>query len=238
MGCQPFDVQLLTSLDSRLDAADIGSTPSETDLDGIPPGEPLPEPPHSEPATTPGDANFIWPRFDWNNQNEDFLDWNFYAYEAIRDLGAPLTSKNPNDILEFCPSYNSLDDSGRKMFWISLIAAMARFESGFNPETRYTEAFRDALGQFIISRGLLQLSIESARGYGCELRAAEDLHDPQINLECTVRILTRWVDRDGVITGKVGVSWRGGARYWSVLRKASTLSSIRSKTSKSNLCKK
>lgn len=230
-GCQGLEVGPMTSKE-LIESPSGLEVPYET-----PPTENTETPdPVSEPS--PGDINFIWPVFDWDNKHEDFLKWNMFTFEATQKFGEGLTTTPPKDILSFCPSYKSLDIMGRRMFWISLFAAMTRFESSFNPDTKYTEAFRDVQGELIVSRGLLQLSIESSLGYGCKLNSAQDLHDPRINLSCAAHILNRWVTRDGVITGKVNGIWRGGARYWAVLRRESILASIQHKTSSSEICKK
>ncbi|NQZ19850.1 MAG: transglycosylase SLT domain-containing protein [Bdellovibrionales bacterium] len=183
------------------------------------------------------DENVEWPGFDWDGKNDDSIKWNEYTLTSIESVGQKLIEKRPSDILSFCPNYDNLNVSGKRMFWISLLAAMARFESSFHPETSYQESFTDSSGQRVVSRGLLQLSIESSLGYRCPLDSAQDLHDPQKNLDCSVRIMNRWIDRDGLITGKNSSgSWRGGARYWSVLRKESTLSAIRRTTRGNEVC--
>jgi len=177
-----------------------------------------------------------WPSFDWDNKHQDYLYWNEVTYEAITDLGSSLISRRPSDINSFCPNYSDLNVDEKTMFWISLLAAMTRYESFYDPDVFFQEGFNDSQGRPIISRGLLQLSVESARGYGCPIPQAEDLHDPKINLECGVKILDRWVGRDGLISGKVSGRWRGGARYWAVLRRASILAKIKAKTSSFEYC--
>jgi hypothetical protein len=196
--------------------------------------EPNPEPVEPDPIV---EKPLMWPEFDWDNKHPNFKDWNQYTFDSIEEVGEHLINKRPDDILTFCPNYDNLNDDGKKIFWISLLAAMTRFESSFNPEARFTEAFTDANGNRVISRGLLQLSIESSLGYRCPLNSAQDLHDPELNLDCAVRIMDRWIDRDGAITFQTSSgAWRGGARYWSVLRKASTLGSIREKTRSNEVC--
>jgi hypothetical protein len=136
----------------------------------------------------------------------------------------------PEDIEEFCPAYSRLARQKQVAFWVYLLSSITQFESNFKPETSYQENFRDANGNYVISRGLLQLSIESGNGYGCAFRSASDVHDPLQNLSCGIRILNRWVSRDKQIAGKSGSAWQGGARYWSVLRTADRVASIKSFT--------
>jgi len=177
---------------------------------------------------------------NWDGKHQDYKKWTAYVYDAVTEYGKDMLASNPDDIKMFCPNYRNLGSEEKKMFWMHLVSSMTEFESGFKPETSYRESFKDNNGNYIISRGLLQLSIESARGYDCTLDDAEDLHSAQKNLECGVRIINRWVRRDGRVAGNVDGTWRGGARYWSVLRKRSGSSShdkIVSKTSSTSICK-
>lgn len=138
---------------------------------------------------------------------------------AISEFGPDLMKVAlPKDYAEFCPNFPNLSHAERRQFYTELGYWMIRYESNFKPETKYTESFDDAQGKPVISRGLFQISIESANGYGCGFKNPEDLHDPQANINCGVRILNRWVGRDGYIGKTVGKSNLGGARYWSVLR--------------------
>jgi hypothetical protein len=115
---------------------------------------------------------------------------------------------------------------------------MVKYESGFNTNAKLTEKFTDYHGRKVISRGLLQISIESSHSYDCDLQSSEDLHDPLKNLTCGIRILNRWVKYDRRIAGKVSQSWRGGARYWAVLRSiGSPYKSILKASQKLSFCK-
>jgi hypothetical protein len=101
-----------------------------------------------------------------------------------------------------------------------LISIMAKYESSFKPEVTYKEGFNDSKGKPVISRGLLQLSIESAnqKAYGCEIEQASDLHDPAINLRCAVRIVAFQAKKSKTLMGEPKL---GCAAYWSVCRKSS-----------------
>jgi hypothetical protein len=149
--------------------------------------------------------------------------WDIYLKKALEEHASELMDAVSSDISTFSNGYKTMNYNERLNFWSYLISIMAEKESSFKPATTYTEAFNDASGNPVISTGLLQLSIESARGYSCPVDSTEDLKDPEKNLICAVLIMKRWVLQDGVISGKVSTSWRGGARYWSVLRKDSTL---------------
>ena len=135
-------------------------------------------------------------------------DWDKYLYDAVN------ASALKSDVKMPCKKLASKD------CLIQTISIMAKYESSFNPQEKYTEGFSDAQGNKVISRGLLQISIESAnqKAYGCNITKAEQLHDPKTNLECAVKIAVKWINQDGVFFGsdKLGLG-----RYWSVGRKSS-----------------
>jgi hypothetical protein len=145
-------------------------------------------------------------------------EWTAILYERI-GTAAALLEATPQDAVRYCPGFLELDHTGRQAFYTELVSIMARYESGFDPEVRFQESFADSSGSPVISRGLLQLSIESADSYpGCDPESAEALHDPDMNLTCAVAILNRLVARDQAIGIEHGGGWKGGAAYWSVLR--------------------
>lgn len=145
--------------------------------------------------------------------------WTKFTQNAIRDYGQGLLKSVPQDIQNYCPQYPNLSNRGRGDFWVQLISKLAYFESSYNSNTTYTENFPDVNGNNVISRGLLQLSIESGNGnYDCGLKNANELHDPKTNLECTVRIFNTLVPKYGVIRKKGNNEWFGVSRYWSPFR--------------------
>lgn len=172
----------------------------------------------------------------WRKVNPDG-GWTRAAEQAVSQTALPYLE--PRDVQEFCAAYPSLAAPERQVFWAGLLSAMARPESNFKPETTYVEPhIVDAHGQNVVSRGLLQISIESAnqKAYGCGVQAAKDLHVPEVNLRCGARILAHWVKSDGVI-GAAAKPARGGGRYWSVLRSWSpNYMEVRSFTSKMAVC--
>lgn len=154
----------------------------------------------------------------WADNNSDG-SWTRSAESAVAK--SLLVQLVPKDIGYFCPSYHKLHDRERRKFWVGLLSAMAKPESNFKPERFYQEKFRDGKGQPVISRGLLQISIESAnqQRYGCDIPYPAKLHEPAINLACGVKILSKWVSTDGVIAKHSQPrSYKGGSRYWSTLR--------------------
>lgn len=135
-------------------------------------------------------------------------DWGKWLTDAVNSSQLSDTVKKP------CANYSA------KECLILTIAKMAQYESSFKPSESYTESFTDSKGAAVISRGLLQISQESAnqKAYACNIKKADELHDPKINLECAVKIAVYWINKDGVFFGgeKLGLG-----RYWSVGRVSS-----------------
>lgn len=182
---------------------------------------PTPKPPTSTNPTTPpspgqGTQRDVIPL--WESKVADGKEWTTHVNSELDRLGQDLLDVIPADRSLFCPKYQSLSYAQRKQYWAHMLSSMVRFESNFKTNTSYTESFNDSNGKPVVSRGLLQISIESGNAYGCGFKNAQELHDPYKNLSCGIRILNRWVGRDGRIAGRVSSGWKGGARYWSVLR--------------------
>ncbi len=158
-----------------------------------------------------------------------FPAYNSYAKQAIIKYGSSLYGNPPNDITDFCPNYFSLSTDGQLMFWVNFLSALAYEESNHNSELEYQERFEDNYGNKVISTGLFQLSYESSQNYDCNISNHDDLKNPQLNIECAIKILNKWNMNDHRITGrkfKIFGNWEGGARYWSVLRKKKTKMNI------------
>lgn len=159
----------------------------------------------------------------WDSRS-DGAQWTAFTRAALVTDGKALLQVEPADAADYCPAYATLSGEEREAFWLGLLSAMARFESGFRPATSFPESFNDRNGTPVISRGLLQLSQESAnsRLYNCEIGEAEELHDPRTNLTCGAKIMAALVTRDGTIGIQENGRWRGGSAYWSVLRTSSS----------------
>jgi hypothetical protein len=154
----------------------------------------------------------------WDGQHEDAEHWTTFLLAELAASKLPDTA--PPDLIRLCPKYATGTRADRIAIWAHLIALMAWRESSFKPEMQYRENFKDAKGRYVISRGLLQISQESANSYGCRINPATELHFPEINLACGVRIIERWVLRDGYAMGRPGANV-GIGRYWSVGRTTS-----------------
>ncbi len=161
---------------------------------------------------------------DWPNES-----WSAVAFKAF-SADPKLLAVVPADMPGLCKNFPAMSPKDRAKVYTYLISAMARFESSFKPSTTYQEDFDDAKGQPVISAGLLQISIESAKSYGCPVKVTEDLFSPTSNINCGERILSRWIQNDGVLSGRKWITKSdgtkknqhlGGGRYWSVLRETS-----------------
>ncbi len=176
-------------------------------------------------------------RARWESSQRDGANWSKYVFENIATLAPNLLTKNPGGIAQFCPGYSGLSANDKRNFWVYLLSAMTELESSHNPALTYTEKFSDASGKPVVSRGLLQISIESGNSYGCGFKTETELHDPQKNLGCGLRILNKWVGKDAQLAGKdlVAGNWVGGSRYWSVLR-APKVTTIQGWTKAQRIC--
>jgi hypothetical protein len=125
-----------------------------------------------------------------------------------------------SDKADFCPRYEDLKPEQKRDFWSTLLAVMSIYESGIRPGTSYDEGQTDANLDGVVSRGLVQMSYNSAKqkryvDNGCQLESARQLHIPHVNLRCALAAMKTLVKQDGCIAcGKK----KGGAKYWSTLR--------------------
>jgi hypothetical protein len=170
--------------------------------------------------------------------------WTKMTLKAIEDLGSTLIQTEIQDAQDFCPAYKKLLTPEREKVWLQLISSMAKFESGFDPISAFTENFRGSDSKLIVSRGLLQISKGSANLYGCQIETEKQLEDPETNLRCGVRIISSLVTKYHSIHGFQTTSetsnssnpWMGLARYWSVLRRKAKDLLIRSSVRQLPIC--
>ena len=183
----------------------------------------VPPTPPSTPTTLPISVDVI--RARWETKARDGAAWSQHVYDTLPTLAPNLLSRSPNDIAQFCPAYGNLSAGDKKNFWVYLLSSITELESDFNPNATYTENFKDAQGNLVVSLGLLQLSLGDGGAYGCGFGSNTDIENPTKNLDCGMRILNKLVGRDKQLAGRSVASWLGGARYWSTLRspKVSTI---------------
>lgn len=161
--------------------------------------------------------------------------WDATIERSLLGENKDLLDAVPKDAKKFCPNFDNLKQDERIDFWLQLISALAEKESSFRSHLSYREGFRDKYGNRVVSRGLLQLSKFSSRLYGCPIRSDSDLHDPETNLLCGLKIMKRWIQHDKVIAGGGPGAWRGLARYWGPFR-TKKLASIRANVRSASFC--
>ena len=166
---------------------------------------PLPQPTPQTTAPVPSTPTAAVPAARWDGRPNGFA-WTRDSLAALETVGQGLVATVPSDIAAYCPAYGTASPENRRAFWVGLVSALARHESDFRPELSYQENFPDAQGRPVISRGLLQVSQESANGYSCGISDPQQLHEPRTNLTCGIRIANRLVTRDGMI-GSTGAPW-------------------------------
>ena len=173
----------------------------------------------------------------WDGEHDDAARWNTYAQDGVNEFGKDMMSIGAQDMPSFCPNYSNLNPFGKNMFWISLLAALTKHESGFDPDG--FEVVQSDLGN-IVKRGLTQIDLDRADVHGCEVLAAGELYDPKTNLECAANIMNYWVAIEGYISRSVQqqgtLSWRGASRVWPSLQGGDTLADIQQITSTSDVC--
>ena len=137
--------------------------------------------------------------------------WSQQVVAAVQQHKSELDLGNPEG---FVAGYSGLMPEGQIRFWCELLVAVAKFESGWNPNNVYHESD----GQDSV--GLLQLSVFDQNNYHLTppVHSEQELKDPYLNIQWAVPILAHWTSRDRLIATGVANDNRGGARYWSVLR--------------------
>lgn len=136
-----------------------------------------------------------------------------------------------DDITNFCPRYNSLDNNERANVWAQLFVAIAKFESAYSPTSRMQETTMGTdpvTGRPVYSEGLLQLSYQDIQwAPWCKFDWSKDKNlsatdprktilDPYLNLDCGVGIMAKQIKNKGAIVVSSGVYWaviKAGGRY-------------------------
>lgn len=153
-------------------------------------------------------------------------DWDAIVEKALPP--AMLSAEVPRDVRRFCPRFYVMTEADKRAFWAYFFQALAGAEAGLDPETRvrHTEpevAVTDGVtGRAVRSEGLLQLTYEDQKRYGCDFDWEADrrlpakdpdktILQPKNNLECGVKILTNQIiDQHKPIFARDG--------YWSTLQ--------------------
>jgi hypothetical protein len=132
------------------------------------------------------------------------------AWDAIVEKAVPpamLSSTVRHDVARFCPRFSSMSETDKRAFWAYFFQALAGAEAGLNPSarTRHTEPevakIDKVTGAPVRSEGLLQLSYQDGKLYGCDFywqadqklppnSPARTILQPKNNLECGMKILS------------------------------------------------
>jgi hypothetical protein len=155
----------------------------------------------------------------------DGRSWTLFAFDVVQNYGNNLLAGS-DDMGNFCPNYSNLTSNQKLNFWVYLVSGVVKYESGFNPLSRYQESTMGTdpiTGQPVWSEGLMQLSYQDTQGYPfCEFNWSVDRNlsatdpkktilDPYINLKCGIRILNKIVGNKHLIAFNSG-------HYWSTLK--------------------
>lgn len=131
-----------------------------------------------------------------------------YDKIIINNVSTQLLAAHPKDATLLCSKFASQNSTERKQFYADLFRSIAKYESGFNPRTRYLEKWG------VYSEGLLQLSYgDETRHKPCAIdKSKNNIFDPEVNLTCGLTIMHNQFR-------KLGLIFPEKAYYWSVLTK-------------------
>jgi len=153
-------------------------------------------------------------------------EWDATIEKALpEELVSP---KMGHKVAQFCPRFSSISEADRRAFWAYFFQALAGAEAGLNAtaDVQHNEpqvAVVDGVSHRMVrAQGLLQLTYEDSRRYGCDFDWKADKHlpphdprktilQPDNNLLCGVSILeNQLIDQKKPL---MSVS-----SYWSTLR--------------------
>ena len=156
--------------------------------------------------------------------------WNPAWDKIVEDALPPsmLSWRVPRDVRRFCPEFYRMTALNKRAFWAYFFQALAGAEAGLRPTARVLQtkpavAVIDRVTKRDVrSQGLLQLTYEDARRYGCDFDWCKDrklsaddpaktILRPKNNLECGVKIL-----KHQIIDQRKPLFSRSA--YWSTLR--------------------
>jgi hypothetical protein len=153
------------------------------------------------------------------------------AWDKIVELALPpsmLSHQVPRDVRRFCSRFYQLKEADKRAFWAYFFQALAGAEAGLDPTTRVRHTDPEVAvvdkvtGRMVRSEGLLQLTYEDQKRYGCDFDWEHDkqlkpddpgktILQPKNNLECGVKILeNQIIDQHKRLLSSTS--------YWSTLR--------------------
>lgn len=177
----------------------------------------------SEPTRPP----YLFKPLLWESVRQGSELWSEAVFHLIQTEARSLLQAE--DFPFFCPTFAGLSENEKVNAAGFLISAMVKYESRFNPLSRYQETTLGTdpvTGLPVWSEGLLQLSYQDTLAYPfCEFDWSQDKNlsatdprksilDPIQNLQCGVRILSEQVRKKGRLILSSGA-------YWAVIKKGS-----------------
>jgi len=153
------------------------------------------------------------------------------AWDKIVEEALPpemLSAAVERDVRPYCPRFDTLSERDKRAFWAYFFQALAGAEAGLKPTVRARHSqpqmqVRDGVtGLDGRTEGLLQLTYEDEKRYGCDFDYEADrrlpagdprrtILQPKNNLDCGVRIL----DQELIQEHKPLLS---RTEYWSTLQ--------------------
>jgi hypothetical protein len=152
-------------------------------------------------------------------------------WDALIEKNIPpemLSMQVPHDVRRFCPAFYNMSDVDKRAFWAYFFQALAGAEAGLEPTTRVHHRQpqvnkRDPVtGRPTRQEGLLQLSYQDQKRYGCDFNWEKDkslkpddpdktILQPGNNLQCGIKILANQIiDQHKPVLSK--------SSYWSPLQ--------------------
>jgi hypothetical protein len=152
-------------------------------------------------------------------------------WDKIVELALPqemLSPQVPHDVKRFCPRFYGMAEDDKRAFWAYFFQALAGAEAGLKPTVQVKHSQPEMMVKDEVSgregrtSGLLQLTYEDQKRYGCDFDWERDktlkandpertILQPKNNLECGVKILEKQI----IEKHKALLSSSG---YWSTLR--------------------
>jgi hypothetical protein len=131
------------------------------------------------------------------------------AWDKIIELAIPpelLSASMGHDVRQFCPRFPAISEADKRAFWAYFFQALAGAEGGLKtnvvahhsqPAMQVKDSVAGTIGR---TQGLLQLTYEDIKRYGCDFDFEADRHlrvtdpdrtilRPKNNLECGIKIL-------------------------------------------------
>lgn len=175
------------------------------------------------PRLSPPEREASLPRTRWEHVPDAPL-WTRAALSALKDHGKALPQMVPADIVDWCPAYPTASLAARRAFWVGFLSALVKHESTYRSH---------AVGGGGRWYGLTQILPATARAYGCRARNGDALRHGPDNLSCALRIMTRTVTRDGVVSRGM----RGVAADWGPLHSRAKRQDMMAWTRAQSYCK-